>query len=106
MILKKHGLLSTLNKSAKFHGIVLTPTASKVVSPEDKEIIQTAGICVIDCSWQHFSEVKVKTVKANERLLPYMLASNPVNYGKPIKLNCAEAIAGTLLLAGFTDEAE
>src|SRR5688500_17142565 len=57
MILKKHGYLSTLSRSAKFHGIVLTPTASKVVSPEDKEIIAHAGVCVIDCSWQHFSEV-------------------------------------------------
>jgi len=40
MILKKHGFLSTLSKSAKFNGIVLTPSATKVVSPEDAEIIK------------------------------------------------------------------
>ena len=34
------------------------------------------------------------------------LAANPVNYGKPIKLNCAEALAGCLLLAGFQEHAE
>jgi pre-rRNA-processing protein TSR3 len=61
---------------------------------------------VIDCSWQHFDEVKVKSIKANERLLPYCLASNPVNYGKEIKLTCAEALAGALLLSGYVEEAE
>jgi pre-rRNA-processing protein TSR3 len=61
---------------------------------------------VIDCSWQHFDEVKVKSIKANERLLPYCLASNPVNYGKEIKLNCAEALAGALLLSGYLEESE
>ena len=39
MILKSRGYLSTLNKSAKFNGIVLTPKATKFVSPEDQEII-------------------------------------------------------------------
>jgi pre-rRNA-processing protein TSR3 len=65
-----------------------------------------SGLCVIDCSWQHFDSVKVKSIKANERLLPYCLASNPVNYGKEIKLNCAEALAGALFLSGYLEEAE
>jgi pre-rRNA-processing protein TSR3 len=54
MIMKRCGLLSTLSKSAKFHGIVLSPSATKMVSPEDFELIQTSGIAVIDCSWVHF----------------------------------------------------
>jgi len=106
MILKKHGYLSTLSKQAKFGGIVLTPSATKFISPEDYELVGKAGLCVIDCSWQHFDEVKVKSIKANERLLPYCLASNPVNYGKEIKLNCAEALAGALLLSGYVEEGE
>lgn len=106
MILKKHGYLSTLSKQAKFGGVVLTPTASKIISPEDHELVGKAGLCVIDCSWQHFDEVKVKSIKANERLLPYCLASNPVNYGKEIKLNCAEALAGALLMSGYPEESE
>ena len=106
MILKKHGYLSTLNKQAKFSGVVLTPTAKKIISPEDHDLVGQFGLCVIDCSWVHFDEVKVKSVKANERLLPYCLASNPVNYGKEIKLNCAEALAGALLFSGWQEEAE
>jgi pre-rRNA-processing protein TSR3 len=101
MILKKHGYLSTLSKQAKFGGVVLTPTATKFISPEDFELVGKHGLCVIDCSWQHFDEVKVKSIKANERLLPYCLAANPVNYGKEIKLNCAEALAGALFLSGY-----
>ena len=85
---------------------MLTPTASKIVSPEDQEIIENCGIAVIDCSWALFDSVKVKSIKANERLLPLCKAANPVNYGKDCKLNCAEAFAGALWLAGFRDAAE
>ncbi len=105
MILKKHGYLSTLSKQAKFNGIVLTPTATKFISPDDHDLVGKSGLCVIDCSWAHFDEVKVKSVKANERLLPWCLAANPVNYGKEIKLNCAEALAGALLFSGYQEEA-
>ena len=91
MMLKSRGLLTTLKPSAKFNGIVLTPKAEKIVSPDDAQIIEESGIAVIDCSWAQFDEVKVKCSKANERLLPNCMAANPVNYGKEIKLNCAEA---------------
>lgn len=106
MILKSRGLLTTLSQKAKFNGIVLTPKATKYVSPEDAEIIQQSGVAVIDCSWAFFDQVVVKSVKANERKLPLCKAANPVNYGKDIKLNCAEALGGALWLAGFHEQAE
>ena len=48
----------------------------------------------------------MKCNKNNERLLPLCKAANPVNYGKDVKLNCAEALAGALWLAGFKEQAE
>ena len=104
MRLKKYGLLKEIKLNTKFKGILLTPSAEKIVSREDKKIIEDHGVCVIDCSWAKFNELKISNKQFETRLLPFMVAVNPVNYGKAFKLSCAEAIAAATYLAGFEED--
>lgn len=104
--LLRQKLALTTRNSRAFRGVVLSPEGTQAVSPADTALIAAQGIGVIDCSWAQLDQVDFKKLpNRNNRLLPFLVAANPVNYGKPLKLNCVEAFAGALFICNFEDEA-
>ncbi|WVW80145.1 hypothetical protein I302_102120 [Kwoniella bestiolae CBS 10118] len=105
--LARHGLINAMRVGQRFRGVVLTPKGKKPISPSDDEIVQMSGLAVVECSWARLDEVPFNKIKSPyERLLPFLIASNPVNYGKPWRLNCVEALAAGFYITGHDDWAE
>ncbi|CAH8853481.1 unnamed protein product [Trichobilharzia szidati] len=105
--LARLGMIKLLRLNESFGGIVLTPTATCVLSPEtDCQILQNGGIAVVDCSWAKLEDTGFNKLKFHHgRLLPLLIASNPVKYGKPFQLSCVEALAAGLYILGKQDQA-
>ncbi|XP_027202935.1 18S rRNA aminocarboxypropyltransferase [Dermatophagoides pteronyssinus] len=102
--LVRMNLCRCLKLGQKFNGIILTPIATRCVSPSDRSIVDNDGIAVVDCSWNRIDQTPFHKMKGRHlRLLPYMLAANPINYGTPCKLSCVEAIVATLWITGHID---
>lgn len=82
--------------------LVLSPFSEKALSPEDKG---AKGIAALDCSWAWAEEVFSHT-RLTTRALPFLVAANPVNFGKPFKLSTVEALAAALVILGEPCQAE
>lgn len=85
--------------------IVLNPYAHSYLKKSDREWIEKCGLVAIDVSWKEGIEFLKNIKRGHHRILPILIATNPVNYGKPFKLSTVEALAAALLITGFAEEA-
>lgn len=83
--------------------LLLDPTAEFVISPPDKKWV--SSITALDCSWVVLDTTNLNAWK-NRRALPFLVAANPVNFGKPFTLTSVEAIAAALMILGEKEQAE
>jgi pre-rRNA-processing protein TSR3 len=99
-------LETNIRKTPK-DAILLNPFAEKSLSKEDLNIANKNGILAVDCSWKNAEKsFDFLDKRCNSRSLPFVIAVNPVNYGKPFKLSTLEAFATSLYIFGFVVKAE
>lgn len=105
--LMRLGLMRELHIGQKHSGVVVSPKAKNVISPADRPILEQYGAAVVEASWNRIEEVPFSKIGGpNQRLLPYLIAANPTNYGKPWRLNCVEALAACFFICGHPEWAE
>lgn len=78
-------------------GIILDPYAERALSGADR--LTNDVLVAIDASWTA-AEPAVFDLPGSRRALPFLVAANPVNYGRPFRLTTVEALAGALWLLG------
>ena len=84
--------------------IVLSPFAEKALSPDDIKYARH-GLVVMDLTWTNIDEFP-RPKGTNDRALHYMLASNPINWGRPMELNSTEAVMASLFILGEREQEE
>jgi pre-rRNA-processing protein TSR3 len=101
--LARRGLVSIVSSIAKIprSTLLLDPTAARAVSPADRDL---PSITALDCSWEVLDTGAVASWR-NRRALPYLVAANPVNFGRPLRLTSVEAMAATLYILGEKEQA-
>jgi len=98
--LKRFGLMTFVPRPSGLpRGVVLlTPMAERALSPADAPRAERRGLAIVDVSWNR--DVFPAVPQATPRALPYLLAANPVNYGKPFLLSSVEALGAALVIFG------
>jgi pre-rRNA-processing protein TSR3 len=94
-------VLEKSRRRLPYHAVLLNPFAEKSLSREDLQDAKDHGLVALDCSWktaeQSFQSLETTMVS---RALPFLLAANPVNYGKAYQLSTLEAFAAALYILG------
>ena len=85
------------------YGVVLNPHAERALSPVDREVALDT-LVALDCSWESAEEAAF-SMPGEHRALPFLVAANPVNFGRPFRLTTVEALAAGLFILGDSDHA-
>jgi len=86
------------------YGVVLNPHAEQALSPADApDALDT--LVALDCSWESAEEAAF-SMPGVHRALPFLVAANPVNYGRPFQLTTAEALGAALCIFGQNEAAQ
>ncbi|HEY5605761.1 MAG TPA: DUF367 family protein [Thermoplasmata archaeon] len=103
--LERFGLMRFVSRPVALPkgAVLLTPTAERALSPADAPRAERHGLAILDVSWKRGRFPIVP--HATSRALPYLLAANPVNYGKPFLLSSVEALAAALVIFGREPQA-
>jgi len=84
------------------YGVVLNPHAERALSPADADVNR---LVALDCSWESAGEARF-SLPGQHRALPFLVAANPINYGRPFRLTTVEALAAGLVILGEREHAE
>jgi len=105
--LVRFGLAQSMRPDTPFHGIVLSTQTDVLVSAADRTLVETSGIAGVNCSWNRIGDIPWEKLqrRGKHRTLPFLIAANSINYGRPWKLNTAEALAATLFIVGLETDA-
>jgi pre-rRNA-processing protein TSR3 len=101
--LEKAGFLKIFTRIAQVprNTLLLDPTAEQALSPADRFV---KSLTVLDCSWVVLDTGQVSSWRIR-RALPFLVAANPVNFGKPCTLSSVEALAAALYIMGEKERA-
>jgi len=101
--LGKAGYIKILTKIGQIprNSLLLDPTSERALSPADRLV---KSITVLDCSWEVLDTGSLSSWRIR-RALPFLIAANPVNFGKPYKLSSVEALAAALFILGEKQQA-
>ena len=101
--LERAGFLTIFTKIARIprNTLLLDPTAEQALSPADRYV---KSITVLDCSWEVLDTGAISSWRIR-RALPFLVAANPVNFGKPCMLSSVEALAAAVYILGEQERA-
>lgn len=106
--LARAGLITAITELRRipYRTILLVPMAVQALSPADRA--RATSLTVFDCSWNQIGpfEARLRRLHREKRALPYLIAANPVNYGKPCILSSVEAFAAALVILGEAGQAQ